>query len=78
MFDINKIEVKDLISLGIDEKISQRIIKYGDLLGGYINIDQLYEVYGFKKYEKLKNRFFIRKDFKQKKIKKNKSFNEMF
>ena len=73
LFDINKIEVKELISLGIDEKVSQRIIKYRNLLGGYISVNQLSEVYGFNKYDKLKNRFFIKKDFKPTKINLNKA-----
>ena len=32
---------------GIGESYSDRILKYREMLGGYININQLLEVYGF-------------------------------
>ncbi|WP_159102705.1 ComEA family DNA-binding protein [Flectobacillus major] len=63
-FDLNHADTTTLIKLkGIGSKLSQRIIKYRDMLGGFYAIDQLYEVYGLdsaviqevKKYATLKN-----------------------
>ncbi len=47
MIDINTADASELIALkGIGETLSQRIVKYRDILGGYYNPDQLKEVYG--------------------------------
>jgi DNA uptake protein ComE-like DNA-binding protein len=45
--DINRCTAPDLIRLpGIGPVLSERIIKYRDLLGGFVDTEQLYEVYG--------------------------------
>ena len=45
--DLNNCKKEDLIQLkGIGEVLSTRIIKYRDLLGGFVDLDQLAEVYG--------------------------------
>jgi len=47
--DINKADTNELKKVkGIGKILSSRIIKYKKLLGGYINIDQLEEVYGLR------------------------------
>src|SRR5690606_33892225 len=45
--DLNAVTVEDLKKIsGIGDKLSERIIKYRTLLGGFIENDQLFEVYG--------------------------------
>ncbi len=57
---------------GIGEKLSKRIVKFRDKLGGFYSIDQLKEVYGLPldTYEKIKGNLTIDKN-KIKKIKIN-------
>jgi DNA uptake protein ComE-like DNA-binding protein len=44
--DINKADSVQLISIyGIGKKLSARIINYREKLGGFVSLDQLYEVY---------------------------------
>lgn len=46
-FDMNNADTSQLKKIrGIGEKLSMRIIKYRELLGGFVNMDQLREVYG--------------------------------
>ncbi|MEM7109297.1 MAG: helix-hairpin-helix domain-containing protein [Bacteroidota bacterium] len=46
-FDINKADTNQLKRLkGIGSVFSKRIIKYRELLGGFVTLDQLSEVYG--------------------------------
>ena len=46
-FDLNKADTLQLMRVGgIGTKRSQRIIKYRDALGGFIDMDQIQEVYG--------------------------------
>lgn len=46
-FDINQADTTQLISIyGIGSKLSQRIIKYKNQLGGFMSMNQLSEVYG--------------------------------
>lgn len=48
--DLNAVTVDDLKKIsGIGDKLSERIIKYRTLLGGFIQNDQLFEVYGLNK-----------------------------
>ncbi len=45
--ELNQADTNSLIKLPfIGSKIAQRIVKYGERLGGYYNKEQLYEVYG--------------------------------
>ena len=45
--DLNKIDSADLLLFkGIGPVLASRIVKYRELLGGYISVNQLYEVYG--------------------------------
>ncbi|MQY79549.1 MAG: hypothetical protein GH151_10205 [Bacteroidetes bacterium] len=47
--EINSADTADLMSLwGVGPVFARRIIKYRDLLGGFVSKDQLLEVYGFK------------------------------
>lgn len=47
IIDLNKADSADLVSLpGIGEKLSSRIIRFRDKLGGFTSIAQLSEVYG--------------------------------
>lgn len=46
-FDLNAADTTQLIRIyGIGSKLSTRIIKYRNQLGGFISMNQLYEVYG--------------------------------
>jgi competence ComEA-like helix-hairpin-helix protein len=46
-FNLNEADTADLKKIyGIGEKLSLRILKYRDVLGGFIDIEQLREVYG--------------------------------
>jgi len=48
-FDLNEADTAQLISVkGIGPVFSRRIIKYRDLLGGYVSTEQLREVYGLR------------------------------
>jgi DNA uptake protein ComE-like DNA-binding protein len=69
--DINVADTNQLIALnGIGHTLSNRIIKYRDLLGGYSNIDQLDDVYGLKgkSLENLKSIVYIDSLFTPEKI----------
>jgi DNA uptake protein ComE-like DNA-binding protein len=47
LIDLNRCTAPDLIRLpGIGPVLSERIIRYRGLLGGFVNTEQLYEVYG--------------------------------
>jgi len=47
--EINSADTVDMMSLwGVGPVFARRIIKYRDLLGGFVSKDQLLEVYGFK------------------------------
>ena len=70
-FDINLADTNQLKILnGIGTVLSNRIIKYRELLGGYSNIDQLDDVYGLrgKSLEILKSAVFIDSLFVPEKI----------
>lgn len=46
-FDLNKADTSALKTInGIGEKLSIRILKYRDILGGFVSTDQLKDVYG--------------------------------
>lgn len=47
IFDLNKADTSVLKAInGIGEKLSLRILKYRDVLGGFVSMDQLKDVYG--------------------------------
>ena len=46
-FDLNNADTSQLKKIyGIGDKLSMRILKYRDALGGFVDMDQLKEVYG--------------------------------
>jgi len=74
LIDINVADTNQLMEVvGIGHILSNRIIKYRDLLGGFSNIDQLNDVYGLqgKSLENLKSVVYIDSLFTPKKIKIN-------
>jgi DNA uptake protein ComE-like DNA-binding protein len=61
--DLNSCTQPELITVyGIGEVLSKRIIKYRDLLGGFVRTNQLKEVYGIipENFEIIKERFVIK------------------
>jgi len=70
-FDINQADTTQLISIyGIGSKLSQRIIKYKNQLGGFISMNQLSEVYGLDTavINELNRKAYITTDYQPKKI----------
>jgi len=68
-FDLNQADSLQFISVyGIGNKLSARIIKYRNLLGGFISSNQLYEIYGLDTVviSEINKITFIREDFKPK------------
>jgi len=69
--NINRATEQELQSLkGIGPVLSGRIIKYRELLGGYISIDQLKEVYGMDTalVDRIKADLFVSPDFSPRQI----------
>lgn len=67
IIDINKADSIDFEKLpGIGEKLSARMVKYRERLGGYIMIDQLKEIYGLQdsNFLKFRHRIKVENDFK--------------
>jgi DNA uptake protein ComE-like DNA-binding protein len=61
-FELNSVDSTGLISIsGIGNTFAKRILKYRSLLGGYVAIEQLKEVYGFNDelYTKVKGNFTV-------------------
>lgn len=76
VLDLNTADSTSLEGLpGIGEKLSARIIKYRERLGGYISVDQLKEVYGLtdSNFLKFRNRLKIENEYKPIKIQINKA-----
>ncbi len=70
-FDVNLADTTQLIKVyGIGSKLSQRIIKYRNQLGGFISMDQLREVYGLDTavVNELNRKAFVAPDFQPEKI----------
>ncbi len=66
-FDLNLADTTQLIHIyGIGSKLSQRIIKYRNSLGGFISMSQLQEVYGLDTtvVAELNKKAFVSPDFK--------------
>ena len=62
LIDLNSCDTSELIKLpGIGPVLSVRIIKYRKLLGGYVNVNQLREVYGLpvETYDIIKDQIFV-------------------
>lgn len=73
-FDLNLADTSQLISIyGIGSKLSLRIIKYRDRLGGFITYAQLNEVYGLDSVviNQLKKKTFVADHFKPKTLELN-------
>lgn len=76
VLDLNTADSTSLEGLpGIGEKLSARIIKYRERLGGYISVDQLKEVYGLtdSNFLKFRSRLKIENGYKPIKIQINKA-----
>ncbi len=70
-FDINQADTTQLIGIyGIGSKLSQRIIKYKNQLGGFTSMNQLSEVYGLDTavISELNRKAFVTIDYQPKKI----------
>jgi len=68
-FDLNLADSSQLIAIyGIGGKLSARIIKYRDLLGGFVSLNQLTEVYGLDTtvIHELKKHSFVLESFEPK------------
>lgn len=63
-YDLNKSDTADLESApGIGKKLAARIIKYRTALGGFIHVNQLYEVFGMDSLTIFAmNEFYVRPD----------------
>lgn len=78
-FDINKADANELKAIsGVGEVLAGRIIKFRDMLGGFIQLEQLNEVYGLKDkaLENVRSRVFINSAFKPRTIKINKALED--
>lgn len=74
LIDLNLADTAQLKRVyGIGDKLSERIVKYREKMGGFISIDQLKEVYGLDStvVDDVKKDFFISSAFQPKKIKIN-------
>ena len=70
-FDINAADTAQLKSVyGIGEKLSQRILKYRDALGGFVTLEQLREIYGLDTavVTRLKTKCVVLPDFRPDRI----------
>lgn len=70
-FDINAADTAQLKSVyGIGEKLSQRILKYRDALGGFVTLEQLTEIYGLDTavVTRLKTKCVVLPDFRPDRI----------
>ncbi|MBO5710185.1 MAG: helix-hairpin-helix domain-containing protein [Rikenellaceae bacterium] len=60
--DLNRDDSTSLCAIyGIGKTLSHRILEYRQRLGGFVNFDQLYEIYGLNNYaiDEIKKKFFI-------------------
>ena len=76
LLDINKAKPEDLLPIyGIGQVLATRIVKYRNLLGGFVNKDQFREVYGLgdDALENLRKATFISPGFSPKKIQVNRA-----
>ncbi len=71
LFDINTTDTAQLKAIrGIGDKLSLRIIRYREALGGFVRLEQLGEVYAMDsaRIAELRRHCFINPDFQPKKI----------
>ncbi|MDH4090834.1 MAG: helix-hairpin-helix domain-containing protein [Cyclobacteriaceae bacterium] len=71
MFDLNQADTSQLKKIfGIGDRLSMRIVKYRDALGGFTTFDQVREVYGLDSavIDRLINSSFLKDDFQPTKI----------
>ncbi|MCX8080755.1 MAG: helix-hairpin-helix domain-containing protein [Bacteroidia bacterium] len=71
LLDINTADSSDLEELPmIGPVLARRIIKYREMLGGYIKVEQLREVYGMKdeNFDAIKNRIYVDKNYSPRKL----------
>jgi len=76
LFDLNRADTAQFKAIyGIGEKLSLRIVRYRDVLGGFVNMEQLSEVYGLDSIvvNKLMNASFIEENFQPRRVYINKS-----
>ena len=76
LLDINKAKPEDLLPIyGIGQVLATRIVKYRNLLGGFVNKDQFQEVYGLgdDALENLRKATFISPGFSPQKIQVNRA-----
>jgi competence protein ComEA len=76
LIDINQADTSQLVILkGIGSKLSSRIIKYRDRLGGFVSQNQLAEVYGLDSLTvlEIRNNTFISPEFIPRQINVNKA-----
>ena len=60
--DLNRADSASLCAIyGIGKILSHRILEYRQRLGGFVNFDQLHEIYGLNNYaiDEIKKKFFI-------------------
>ena len=60
--DLNRADSASLCAIyGIGKTLSHRILEYRQQLGGFVNFDQLHEIYGLNNYaiDEIKKKFFI-------------------
>jgi len=70
-FDLNNADTSQLKQIyGIGDKLSMRILRYRDVLGGFVDMDQLKEVYGLDSLvrDRLIENSTIQNEFQPKKI----------
>jgi competence protein ComEA len=75
-FDLNLADTSQLKSIyGIGEKLSLRIIRYRDALGGFVSMEQVLEVYGLDTtvVNRMAKASYIREDFQPRKLNINKA-----
>ncbi len=74
LIDLNQADTSQLKRVfGIGDKLSDRIVKYRNKIGGFVSIDQLVEVYGIDSalVDEVKKDFFVSSTFQPEKIKIN-------
>ena len=72
--DLNKADSTELTGIyGIGPVLASRIVKYRDLLGGFVSLQQLHEIYGLKEpvLSTLKEEAYIENSFTPRKIRIN-------